>query len=244
MLNLSYKEYNKVSGIYLIQNLINNKFYIGSSKNIYYRIRGHYHKLFHNNHGNPRLQNAFNKYGVENFIVEVLETNIELGNLLTVEYTYINKLNPFYNLHLSNPSARRITTEETRKLISKASKQKFIDNPQLLIDLSKRAPCGWNKGLKGYLSESHIISLKERTSLRWNNRNETDEKTLEKLKESGKLCNIKRRKPILQLDLNHNLVQTFESLAAAAKYFNKGAGNFVTVIKKQGKLYGYYWKYA
>lgn len=53
----------KVSGIYCIENKINNKTYIGSSKNLYQRLLKHFALLRHNKHENAHLQSAWNKYG-------------------------------------------------------------------------------------------------------------------------------------------------------------------------------------
>ena len=65
----------KDSGVYLILNLCNNNFYIGSSNNFIKRKRAHFYKLKNNKHDNIHLQRAFNLYGKENFefiIVELL----------------------------------------------------------------------------------------------------------------------------------------------------------------------------
>ena len=58
-------------GIYKITNNINNKFYIGSSKNITKRFKEHKWRLKNNKHPNNKLQNSWNKYGEENFKFEV-----------------------------------------------------------------------------------------------------------------------------------------------------------------------------
>jgi len=64
----------KVSGVYIIINIITNKYYIGSStKSIYRRLQHHKASLIRGNHHNSHLQKAFNKYGVENFIFDILE---------------------------------------------------------------------------------------------------------------------------------------------------------------------------
>lgn len=60
-------------GIYKITNIVNKKVYIGKSKNIKVRIANHLSKLRNNNHYNTYLQNSFNKYGEDNFYVEVIE---------------------------------------------------------------------------------------------------------------------------------------------------------------------------
>lgn len=62
-----------ISGVYKILNLVNDKFYIGSSKNIYERWDSHKKELRHNCHYNGHLQNAWNKYGEDNFQFIILE---------------------------------------------------------------------------------------------------------------------------------------------------------------------------
>lgn len=60
-------------GIYSITNLVNNKMYIGQSKYIYQRWKRHRTFLNLSKGINPHLQNAWNKYGEENFKFSILE---------------------------------------------------------------------------------------------------------------------------------------------------------------------------
>ena len=55
------------SGIYCIRNSINNKCYVGQSKNVKKRFIHHKSMLRKNEHNNPYLQNSWNKYGENNF---------------------------------------------------------------------------------------------------------------------------------------------------------------------------------
>ncbi len=62
------------SGIYQIRNLINGKVYVGSFRNLKERW-GEHKRLLRSNrlkHHSPHLQHAWNKYGEENFIFEIL----------------------------------------------------------------------------------------------------------------------------------------------------------------------------
>ena len=61
-------------GIYQIKCLINNQIYIGQSINIKQRIGQHKCDLRHNRHSNQHLQNAVNKYGIDNFEFTILNT--------------------------------------------------------------------------------------------------------------------------------------------------------------------------
>lgn len=85
-------DYNTNCGIYKITNLINGKFYIGSSKVINQRWAAHRWELKYNRHHNQRLQNAYNKYGLENFAYEILEY-VEEDKLIEREQHYIDTLN-------------------------------------------------------------------------------------------------------------------------------------------------------
>lgn len=107
----------KISGIYCIRNLINNKIYIGSSNNIYYRLRRHFSDLLKNRHGNPILQNSFNKYRAENFVVSIIE-KIDKEILAHIEQCYIDTLKPEYN----------ITILVIRNTMSESSKEKLSKN--------------------------------------------------------------------------------------------------------------------
>ena len=69
---INKEQWNK-SGIYKITNLINKNFYIGSTKNIGSRYRTHVYTLKNNKSNCTILQNAINKYGLINFVFEVIE---------------------------------------------------------------------------------------------------------------------------------------------------------------------------
>lgn len=60
-------------GIYQILNLVNGKCYVGSSSNIQNRWGQHLHLLRLNKHKNKKLQNAWLKYGENEFQFVILE---------------------------------------------------------------------------------------------------------------------------------------------------------------------------
>jgi group I intron endonuclease len=80
---------NNVCGLYSITNKLNNKFYIGSSKNIAERFKKHLVELKNNNHPNKYLQNAVNKDGIHNFKFEVIK-ELPIDQLLIIEQQYID----------------------------------------------------------------------------------------------------------------------------------------------------------
>jgi len=81
-------------GVDKITNIINNKCYIGiTEKSIYKRFYTHYSKLKTNNHKSYQyLQNSVNKYGIDNFVFEIIEIceNIECIKRETYWIEYYN----------------------------------------------------------------------------------------------------------------------------------------------------------
>lgn len=77
-------------GIYKIQNNVNGKIYIGSSKNMKIRKGQHFSELKNGYHVNPYLQHSWDKYGKESFSFIIIE-NCKEEDLLTREQFYINK---------------------------------------------------------------------------------------------------------------------------------------------------------
>lgn len=83
-------------GIYIIKNIVNNKCYIGQSQNIETRIREHKYLLRNNKYGNLKIQNAWNKYGEDNFVFEVIE-ECSIDELDEKEIFYIQEYDSHAN---------------------------------------------------------------------------------------------------------------------------------------------------
>jgi group I intron endonuclease len=115
---------SKASGIYRITCLTTGKFYIGSAVSLYGRYNGHMNTLRRNEHHNPKLQAAFNKYGENVFIFEVIEF-VLVPFLLEREQYWFDKLSPFddrgFNLdRVAGSSFGREVSQATRDKISAA----------------------------------------------------------------------------------------------------------------------------
>lgn len=67
-----------VCGIYKLVNKFTGQCYVGQSQRIKKRIKEHFRLLRWNKHTNPHLQNAYNKYGAENFYGAI---EVECNNL-------------------------------------------------------------------------------------------------------------------------------------------------------------------
>ena len=115
-----------MKGIYKITNNLTGDFYIGSSINIEKRIKIHKEHLNRKVHPNKYLLNVVTKYGISNFLFEILEECIE-ENLLEKEAFYIESLKPKYNL-MPASCGRIVHSEETKKKISMKLKSKVDDS--------------------------------------------------------------------------------------------------------------------
>lgn len=162
----------KNCGIYIIQNVVNGNIYVGSSININRRFSQHKSTLRHNTHRNKHLQNAWNKYGEENFEFIVIEHHSYPEKILCRENKCIKLYNPEYNNIKVNSEGRFTHSEETKRKIGIKSKEKFIKNPELkqkLIDFNKGKPA-WNKGKKGIYSKEALKKMSDSRK----NRNNAD----------------------------------------------------------------------
>jgi len=135
------------SGIYTITNLLNAKKYVGSAVNLERRKKEHFSSLRDCTHFNRHLQNAWNKYGEENFRFKPL-LYCHKKDLLFYEQRAIDVFG-MTNLYNISPVAGSVLgikfTEESRKRLSEAHK----------------GQPAWNKGKTGIYSEEIRRRLSE-----------------------------------------------------------------------------------
>lgn len=111
--------------IYQITNMVNGKYYIGSADSFARREWQHKYDLKRGAHKNPRLQAAWNKYGAEAFVFEILEEIPEGASQLQIEDTYLVQ-------HVGKPECYNINPGAALSRLglkhTEASKQRVSDN--------------------------------------------------------------------------------------------------------------------
>lgn len=110
--------------IYKIENLVNGKVYIGQTKqNFERRLKDHLWMLRNGKHDNKHLQNAWNKYGSNNFGFSVVE-KCDIEKLDEAErfwIAYYKALKGVYNLESGGTKNKEIH-ESTRSKMSEITK--------------------------------------------------------------------------------------------------------------------------
>lgn len=125
-------------GIYKLSNIIDGKFYIGSTYRLKKREGEHKYDL-QKDRTNSRIKNAVLKYGSDNFNFEVLE-HINFGNWVTKQYIkeflecreqyYVDLLNPEYNIRKKDISRNTgVCSDKQREHLKRVSH--LPKNPEL-----------------------------------------------------------------------------------------------------------------
>lgn len=185
-----------MTGIYKIENLVNRKVYIGQAIDINRRLKEHIFLLNNNKHYNKHLQNAWNKYGEQNFKFKIVEKcdkselnekeimyikksnannldwgyNLTIGGESTLGYTHTEET----KLKLSNIHKGRKTSEETKQKLSNINKGKHLSKQtKQKISIANKGKC---------LSKEHIQKLRN-----INKGKNVSEETRQKMKDAWKI---------------------------------------------------------
>jgi len=151
-----------ISGIYQIKNKVNNKIYIGKSKDIEGRWQCHFRLLESNRHYNDHLQNAYNRYGADNFETAILyyvdEDKLDVAEMCAI-YTFgSDQEDKGYNLTIGGDGVNySLLTEETKIKRNKAVSDALIGRK--LSDEHKE-----NMFHQGMLGKKHSEESKKKMS--------------------------------------------------------------------------------
>jgi group I intron endonuclease len=129
--------------IYQIRNLVNGKLYIGSTKNFKYRRGDHIRSLRKSKSGCKALQNAWNKYGEDSFIFEIIYYVPLDMDIVWAEEQFIDffdTVNNGYNIKLpfTQQNQSEDSYDRTSKNGSESTLKWLVDNaPSQLKKISK-----------------------------------------------------------------------------------------------------------
>ncbi len=220
--------YNKqdIMVIYLVENKINGKKYIGkdTANRSNYLGSGTY------------IKQAIQKYGKENFTKTILEYCNDKTHLAKREEYWLNKFNAESNPEFYN---------KTNKAFGNSGQN---EEGKLKISIARK---GWQptEEIKRKMSENRKGHSMYTDKWRQNISNATkgkpkSEKFKEYLSESRK-GNTNRRKQVIQYDKNGNFLQEFPSVLIAAQSLGKNQGAAIAEVcsGKRKSIYGYIWKY-
>lgn len=239
----------KICGIYMIKNIVNNKVYIGQSIDIYRRWNNHKKELIKNIHRNNHLQGSWNKHGEENFIFKIIDECIKtfLDEKEIYWIQYYNSSNQKYGFNLdgggSNNKETSSETKEKLKLINLGNKNPMshevvcletrrifstIAEAEKYYNISKGivSNCCRNKRKVG--QDKHWMYVEDYKKL---SETQIKEKLNVKPKKSNKIINI---------DTN----EIFNTMKEASiKYHIQENGISKCCLKTQNTCGGYKWMY-
>ena len=204
-------------GIYLILNKINNKFYVGSTKqNFIRRLKAHIIELEKKIHHCLPLQRAINKYGIHNFIICCIPINE--NERLLIEQKIINEFSiNIYNVCKIAGCPKIILSEEARHKISIRMSNRVIS--QETKNKISQTLTGRNRGI------------------------EFSKKCSERLK--GKPLNISkekmyRGKKVERIDTG----EIFNSAVEASRLLGLAENSVSKSIYRKRRTGGSFWKYV
>jgi len=113
-----------ISCIYTITNVHNGKMYVGKTNDFHYRVSKHKYTLRNKIHINEHLQRAWDKYGEESFMFEILD-EVSEDLLISLEHYWCNILNVHdylvgYNIRPTHPHNKGSNSKATSEKISKS----------------------------------------------------------------------------------------------------------------------------
>lgn len=136
----------RISGVYKIKNIIDNRVYIGIASNMYKRYSGHKYMLTKGNHYNIKLQNFVNKYGINKLIFEIVLVVTNKTILVDKEIEFIKQFN---------------SIKEGFNIIEDSRKMAHIDYKlSQKISSQKRKGMPLSKEWKEHISEAKKLEYK------------------------------------------------------------------------------------
>jgi len=213
--------------IYKIINIITGDFYLGSTIDFNKRMVQHKNLLKKNEHHSVHLQRAVNKYGIENYIITVIEL-CNIASLKDREQYYLDELKPAYNTSKSSkcPMLGRKHSDET------IVKFKLI--PRLKGKESSQYGKKWTPELREKILTSRIG---QKRTEEFKETQRVNAKKLDLARFFKGKCNLK---------VIDDLGNIYDSLANAAKENNVSVQTVCDILKgrhsktRKGRSFKYY----
>lgn len=189
---------NKV-GVYCWFNLVNGKFYIGSSNHLHLRLSHYYKNSYYSARSNTLIVRALSRYGMENFSWIILEYTTP-DNVINCEQKWIFSLKPEYNINLvaGNSSGYKHTLESKIKMRKMRLGRKHSEETKQFMSESRK---GVNNPFYGKTHSEKSLALLRVAA-----------KNRKKLPVPGIEVEI--------TDLETNITTTYESIRKAASAIN------------------------
>ena len=233
--NAKIINYPKTTGIYKISfyNSENNKFYIWSASGkfgFYGRWKSHKNLLKNNKCKQSYLQNAFNKYGIDNMCFEIVE-ECDPSICLEREQYYINLFDTYKNGYNSRQNASNngglpMSLDAKIKIFNKYKNKRYI-----YAEDCRRL---YNNG-KTTREICFILNISRnflRKIFKENNINIRNDKGIKK-------------KVVYQYDMCGNLIGKYESINSCARKLNINVHGISIVLNGQCKHYkNMYYSYS
>ena len=122
--NIDYKDFDNIPTIYIIINKLNNKQYIGSTNNPFYRIKKHIDSTT-----NKELNKDIKIYGTNNFDIEL---NINPNNYRQLEHYLIDLYNN-NDINLYN-IANELYIDDKPKKLKQTKEIKLLDKSKIIYN--------------------------------------------------------------------------------------------------------------
>lgn len=242
-----------MGSIYMITNKLNNKKYIGQTKReVSERLKEHLEIAYHTKR-NLHLYNAMRKYGIENFEVTILKTDLPENKLDEWEIYYIGKYDTLENGYNNTAGGGGIRgyhhTQETKNKISKSVRE----NPERYTKERAQKISYALKGKK--LTEEHKKHLSEARKGKYTGYDNGFYMKHHTKESKQKMHDSSIRYYVQQIDLDTNsIINVFDCVEDASKYcieqnYTKAKLSSVmyriyyTGVGNQKSAYGFGWRY-
>lgn len=227
--------------IYKLTCTITGKVYIGKTIDINRRMVQHSKITPKYSH---HLANAIKKYGMANFKEEILfeveaEDRAVLNTALSnAEKSYIEQYDSYrigYNSTVGGEGTSGFHWLESSKKKLSESLKKFFESTKGKAQIEHTISCIRNRE----------VSKETKEKIGKGNRGKKmPEEAKTKIRNYQLVNASSKYVPVLQYDLNNNLLNRFDSITEAAKSINKDTSHIVSCCKGRRKTaYGFVWKY-